>query len=204
MPRTALAVLALFAATLAAASTAGDGAAAAAWDFKSTKAQTAKKRYDEAASRAEQEYARKMGVARDAAAKELGEAMRAATKAGDLDEANRIKQALEELTAELPPPGSGRGLVGRWEVRYSNGVRRAYEVKPDGAVTWTGGGSRGGRGTLRRAEGGWLLPEDGDGNAERWTLSGERLFVEHFHPKQRYPKEPADVLAVGEKPGGKR
>jgi hypothetical protein len=88
-------------------------------------------------------------------------------------------------------------------VRYTNGYRREYEVLPDGTAAWTIP-TRSGRGKLQRDEGGaWLIANDGDGNVERWTLAGDRLFVEHFSPGTRYPKEPANFMAVGSRLGKK-
>ena len=54
------------------------------WDFTSRAAQAAKRKYEDAESKAAQEYNRRVGAARELAIKELGEAMRAATRAGDL------------------------------------------------------------------------------------------------------------------------
>ena len=147
-----------------------------------------------------------MAAAREAAARELNEAMRLATRAGDLDEANKIKRALDDLAQDTPAPaagpgaapGSARGPVGRWDMRYSNGVRRDYEIRPDGTVAWSSS-NRAGKGKVERIENGWLVADDGDGNAERLTLAGDRLFIEHFHPAARYPKQGTDILAVGER-----
>ena len=57
--------------------------------------------------------------------------------------------------------------------------------------------NRGGQGRLQRIEGGWLLPDDGSGNAERIAVTGHRLYLEHFHPASRYPNEITRIRAVG-------
>jgi hypothetical protein len=202
MPRTRAAVIGLLAVALACALGAGDERAG--WDFKSRPAQAAKKKLDELVAKAEEDYFRRVGVAREMASRELTDAMRAATKAGDLDEANKIKQALSDLAGGAPGPGSGRGLVGRWDAKYTNGYRRDYEIRPDGAIAWSEAAGPSGRGKIRREEGGaWLIPDDGAGNAERWTLVGDRVFIEHFHPSARYPKDGANHMAVAARAGKK-
>src|SRR5687767_14264488 len=107
------------------------------WDFQSRAAQAAKRKFEDAALKADQEFARRMTVAREAAVKELVDAMRAATRAGDLDEANKIKAAIAELNEDAPL--ASQGPLGRWVVRYSNGVVRETDIRPDGTVVWVDG-----------------------------------------------------------------
>jgi hypothetical protein len=123
--------------------------------------------------------------------------MRAATRAGDLDEANRIKAAIDELNEASEGAGGGRDPVGRWDIHYSNGVDRTYEIRPDGSVAWTDGDGHRGQGRLQRLDGGWLMAEDSKGNAERIAVAGDRLYIEHFHPASRYPNERTRTMAVG-------
>ena len=171
------------------------------WDFQSRAAQAAKRKFEDAAAKAEQEYARRLNVARETAVKEFNDALRAATRAGDLDEANRVKAAIAELNEDAPV--ANQGPLGRWVVRYSNGVTRETEIRPDGTVAWVDGDRKRGQGRLQRIGGGWLLPDDGNGNAERMVVTADRLYVEHFHPASHYPKEGTRTFAVGTRSPGR-
>ena len=142
-----------------------------------------------------------MSVAREAAVKELTDAMRGAIRAGDLEEANRINAAVAQLNEDAPV--ADQGPLGRWVVRYSNGVIRETEIKPDGTLAWADGDGKRGRGHLQRIRDGWLLPSDGDGNAERIVVAADRLYVEHFHPAAHDPQEPTRTFAVGTRWPGK-
>ena len=169
----------------------------AAWDFRTRPAQAARKRYEEAAARAEQEFSKKIATASETAIKELTEAMKTATRAADLEEANRISAAIDELKVSDPSPASAPSIVGGWRVTYTTGNVRQYRIDPDGSLSWTSDAVQGVvHGRVQRA-GKEVLIDDGKGAVERLTLAGERLFVEHFFPAERFPNNPPRIMAVG-------
>jgi hypothetical protein len=169
--------------------------AATGWEFKSRAAQAAKRRYEEAIGKAEEEFAHRKNVARDAARKDLSDALRAATKAGDFDEGSRIKDALKQLDGLEVARPSRNEIIGRWKVAYTNGHRATVDIGKDGTITWSGGG-RLTRGKVHRVGTDILAKEDVNDVVERLTLSGDRLLFEHFRPGSKYSDDNADIMGV--------
>ena len=163
---------------------------------RSRAASAAKRKYDDAVAKARQEYSRRLETARAAAMNELREAMKAATRQADLDEANRINAVLGQLDQDAPPPSQGSRLTGRWQVRYGNGVQRVYEIRDDGSATWVATGTDAlNRGRFQRS-GSNLVFDEGPLAVERWTACGERCFIEHFDPRSSFPNEFPKTIGI--------
>jgi hypothetical protein len=184
--------------------TVAPGAGAAQGDEpKSAAAKSALRKYEKVAEKAQQTYAREVDAARKAAAAELTTAMKAATRAANLDEANRIKAAIDGLKSDEPAAAAaspaksrgGSGLVGAWQVVYIGGNQHVHEFREDGTVVNT---------FVDQAK--WTAKVERDGDhviakypqfTERYTVAGDRLFVEQFSPGSLYPNLPPSVMAVG-------
>ena len=165
-----------------------------AGSFTSRAARAAHKKYEEAVERAKQDYDRRVEAARKVAESELADAMKAATRHGDLDEANRIKAAVGRLKPNAAVTGSTR-LLGAWQVRYANGIERTYEVRNDGTATWTEAGRAAVVGRFKQVEP-EIVYDENKLAVERWTVVGDRLFIEHFNPASGYPKARPLTLGV--------
>jgi hypothetical protein len=171
------------------------GAAGPAADdrrLKTAAANAALRKYDATVAKAKADYDKAVRPARELAVKELTDAMKAATRAGDLNEANEINAAIAALNAAAQGGADG-GLVGTWDVLYSNGHRRTYKLFPDGTVEWVG--------TRRTAKafqrGGDLLLEIESGKLERLSAWNGRLVLEHYYPATHYPNDPPDQIGFG-------
>lgn len=89
---------------------------------------------------------------------------------------------------------------GRWQVRFTNGKIQDYQLGDEGAVrvtshnwTSTGEGER---------KGGSLVIRYGDERAERWSLVGDQMVVEHWHPASAMDRR-APVVGIGRRPNAK-
>jgi hypothetical protein len=145
----------------------------------------AERRYTEAMGKAREAFTRAaVGAGRERVG-DLEAAQQAALARKDAREVARIDAAIVEARATLAEHSSGfapGSYVGTWEVDYCNGVRRTYTIAADGVVHFREENKRG-------ALGGGLL-DLRDNNIEVVTPVGARLLIEHYHPKETYPKGP--------------
>ena len=164
---------------------------------QSLRAKNALRKFDRAVQRADAARDEAVALAGATLAQELDEALKAAMKAGSLEEANAIKSA-KEARAKSKPRGLAAvaTLDGRWNVIYGNGIKRRYAFKGEHFEWIEKDQTR--PGTLTRDDGAFLL-DTGDGKVERWTPVAERCFVEHFNPKATYPDSDADEFGVAKR-----
>jgi hypothetical protein len=90
--------------------------------------------------------------------------------------------------APFPDRRSRRLPVGRWTVKFANGVIETCEVRSDrtAAVSEPRRSSPG----KAVARGGAVVITFDDDRVERWTARGNRMVVEHWFPASRYPSGP--------------
>ena len=121
------------------------------------------------------------------------------TEAGDHDGALAIRHRVEELKRPPKPDKAKKGpavglrmaeLRGGWIFIFSNDTRHTRKFHGRNEVN---NGAR-----LRRRRGD-LIIEYPQNVIERITLAEGRLFVEHFNPKNTYPKGVPAVLGIGTK-----
>lgn len=75
--------------------------------------------------------------------------------------------------------------VGRWTVRFANGVVEECRIGRDGSVGLVEPGrAAGGRARVDRRA---VVIVYEDDRIERWTTAGPRMTVEHWFPATRYP-----------------
>jgi len=109
--------------------------------FKYPEARAARRAYEEAVRKADEQRARAISAAKRHYIVALDAALKAAMQRGDLKEANKLNTLKEKLEAEIGTAKSGKGpsraLVGVW--RYPNGTTITY--RPDGTyvVSWRRG-----------------------------------------------------------------
>ncbi len=170
---------------------------------RSAAAKAAIRKYDKAMEKAMQAYSREAEIAKKGAATELAVALKAATRAANLEEANRIKAMIEGLDDEVglgngsaPDVRAGKFPHGTWEVTYLNGNRHLYGFDGRGSVRCSLSGRVIHSGKLRREDHDLIATFDGD-IIERFSFAGDRLFVEHFRPANRYPDASASDIATG-------
>ncbi|MEQ8785367.1 MAG: hypothetical protein RIC55_03675 [Pirellulaceae bacterium] len=87
---------------------------------------------------------------------------------------------------EAPPkfgPAELRPYLGKWAIKYTNGISRHYAIAEDGVVYFSEETSES-RLTFREGD---LVVDFGDGKLERLELRGEQLWVEHYLPPSSYP-----------------
>ena len=157
---------------------------------KSAPAIAAERRYAEAMEKAREEFTRMAVPADRKRVADLEAAQQAALAKKDAREVARIDALLAEARAQLAEhtAGSAPGAyVGTWEVAYCNGVRRTYTIAANGTVDFHNERKRG---TLRNG-----LLDLGENNIEVVTPVGDRLLIEHFHPRETYPKG-QPILAI--------
>jgi hypothetical protein len=101
---------------------------------------------------------------------------------------------------ESPPPSQTSLPVGRWSVKFANGVKEVCEVQKDRTASVV---------EPQRTSTGEVAVKNGsvviiyqDDRVERWTLVGQRMVVEHWFPSARFPSG-TPVLGIGEAEGGK-
>ena len=196
-------VLALAVAMLSPGVGSGVGAGGSDGAPKSAAARAALRTYDDAITAARQAYARDADAAKEAATGELGEALKAATRAADLDEANRIKATIEQIAGDDTQVGgeplgarAGKSPKGTWEARFLNGNRHVYEFDGRGGLRSSLDG-RVWKGRVRREGRDLVCVFDGDDALQRFSFAGDRIFVEYFRPADRYPRETATDIATG-------
>lgn len=152
---------------------------------------------------AQQQYDAVVRKAADQFKEKLRLAVPVETKAGNLDKAVALRDEADALDKPGPPLfGDGTEVPlalaafvpGTWDVAYyPNHWRRRYVIQPSGEV-WCDSEKL--KGKIER-KGGFFVLDFGDGKLERLTFAGRRLFVEHYIPKESYPKEPNQV-GIGE------
>ena len=101
--------------------------------------------------------------------------------------------------APLPKKERPIGLpVGRWVVRFENGVVETCEIKKDGAIhVVEPQRNSAGKATLRGRS---VVLECEDDRAERWTRVEGKMVVEHWFPTAAYPHgKPVRGVAEREK-----
>lgn len=177
------------------------------WKFKATAARTAVTKYRRDVARAEQEAERQIKAAREALIQELEKAKKAATKAADLKEANRLDAAIVNLReghAAGRVPG-GR-VSGTWRITYDNGHWHLLEIRDDGQALLLeiDGALTGmpGRVKKHKRTGEIVLVLEGK-SIERLTAVRDRLVVEHFAPPANYPNGDP-VLGIGRRVDGRK
>ncbi len=122
---------------------------------------------------AREKYFDSVKAARDAYAEDLTKVLGELTKAAELDKANEVKSEIDRVARVAVEP---RELAGRWRVYFGKDDFRDYRI--DGRnVVWNLGGK-----DLRmriQAVDGELIVRFPKAY-QRFTLVGDRLFVEHF------------------------
>jgi hypothetical protein len=165
------------------------------WDFKSSAARSAMAKYKRAVVDAEDEL-----VAN------LEEAMKAATRAANLDEANRLKVAISELRGERNADAGEpvEALTGVWRIYFDNAHTHVLEVRGDGQAVLAeiDGHRRDIPGRVRTNQNtGDVLLRLHSGPIERLTLARGRLVVEHYPKPDDFP-EGEPVLGIGRRVAG--
>jgi hypothetical protein len=161
------------------------------WDFKSKPATEAKQRFDQVIKDHRLAYTKAATDAEKDLLKDLKSAMKEATKAADLDDAIKIKVAIEHIEKhgagldKAPVPTKLKLPLGKWQMSNAQGVLGTYDFRIDGTVFWS---------EKSRQATGKAIVKDGaviviykDDRTERLTLSGERMIVEHWFPSSKYP-----------------
>jgi hypothetical protein len=159
-------------------------------------ARGAMRKYDLALKEARDEYDAKTLKARRTAVQELEIAIKDITQAGNLDEANRINALIKDLDAADTGESSTAPLKGKWEVTFNTGARHTYTMR-DGMIVEQRGNEKPSTLKLKR-NGNDVIAESGD-DIERFTVMGNRLVVEVFRPRSRYPNQYAEYVAVGKR-----
>src|SRR5262249_22862084 len=158
----------------------------------------AKRKYDALLKEAETKVARAITDARESLIEDLEATMKEATRAADLDEALKLRAALESIQREV---GSGADRsqlaaclpVGRWSVEFAKGVAETCEIRKDG----TAGVAEPQRTSDGKAviRGGSLVIAYQDDRVERWTPIGPKMVVEHWFPIAKFPSS-TPVLGI--------
>ncbi len=160
------------------------------WDFQSSSARKAKAKFDVARRQAEENFSRAVSTARKALAEDLEAAMKEATQLGNLDEALKLRAALESVRREEAAGGVPGYCppylpVGRWKVDFTNGVGEACEVRKEGTA-FVSEPQRSAEAKVEAKDGTVLLVYRDD-RVERWTPAGHGMIVEHWFPIARFP-----------------
>jgi hypothetical protein len=160
------------------------------WDFQAPAAREAKATFDAARRKAEADFASALSTTRKALVEDLEAVMKEATRAGDLDEALKLRAALESLRKEETAAsrrreGSACLPVGRWSVDFTNGVSEACEIRKEGTASVVEPQRTSG-GRVEARDNSVLIVYDDD-RLERWTPAGNGMIVEHWFPIARFP-----------------
>ena len=120
---------------------------------------------------------------------------------GDARTALAVQQEMERVS---PVGGSGVGkFAGSWTLLYSSGSissKRHYTIASSGVVTWS---DENGKpinvvGKIQAEGTDFTIRFPGDERVERVTLAPNKLLVlEHFAPKESYPKGAPVMYATG-------
>lgn len=112
----------------------------------------------------------------------------------DLGTLDQIEQELGESTEDKP--ADARRLVGKWSVLFNNEASGPIVIPADGVVRRGDGDKRIGKITVERGEFILRLPE---AFVERYTLAGDRLFVEQWAPASTFPQAAPLIFGYGKK-----
>lgn len=192
--RVRIVVFCLLALPLSAMLVKGQGTSGPA-TVKTASVVAARKTFESALAKNREEFASAAAAASKKYEVAIEQGMRAATKAGNLDEANALKAELEDLSGrdflkETSPP------VGTWNLRWSEAAFTKYHFLPDGRVTRELPKSN--VGTLSRT-GSNLIVDFGDQGIARVNLDGERMVVEWWGKRQDFPDRYPTQFGVGNK-----
>ena len=165
---------------------------------KSPKARAAIRKYEKVVERANADRDRAVAAAAQDLRAELDASLKAAMKAGSLEEAKAIEAVGKSLAAPAAKSEKARdlaaSLVGTWDVVCANRMQRTYTIDPQGRIAW---GDR--RAQLVSTPHGVAGPIGFEqGKRERCTsLTDGRLLVEHFAPDSAFPDGPPDQIGLG-------
>jgi hypothetical protein len=149
--------------------------------------ESSRKDFAVAVRKAQSQYDVSVKSAADVLRVRVQAALDRATKEGDLDRALALRSEVQRLGSDSLPlfGASGEVLPGTWRITYHpNGVQRTYVVKSNGEVTCIEANVRG----RLKKDGSSLFLDFEDDRLERLTFVGSRLFLEHFYPKDSFPK----------------
>jgi hypothetical protein len=105
-------------------------------------------------------------------------------------------RALWSKTLPLEVEAAVNGLpVGRWRVKFANGVKEVCEVRGDRTAS-VSEPLRASRGKAEVKDGSVVFVYQDD-RVERWTPVGKRMLVEHWYPGARFPSG-TPVLGIAE------
>lgn len=154
--------------------------------------------YESSVKNAAEEYARKAQAAGDVAVRALEDAKKVAVHHEDLDEANAITAAIQQIRDANPAPPTMLGApTGIWHIAFMNGANRVYRVSPDGSVAWEENGRPGGtRPRLRRTNAGFTV-EFKPNEIDRITFVGDRLYDDNFSPISDFPTKKPSTMGLG-------
>lgn len=147
----------------------------------------ARQQYRDAVRKAQQDHDAAIEAAAAKLRTRLQAAIEQATKARQMDTVKTLLAELESLAPGALPVFGTKGDVvqGTWSVAYhAGGAKRTYVVKAGGEVACA---ELGLSGSIRQ-ENGKLMLDLHDGKLERLTFAGGRMFVEHYDPKDSFPK----------------
>jgi hypothetical protein len=155
----------------------------------------ARQQYRDTVKKAQKDYDATVETAAAKLREHLLTAIQQAAQARQAETTKALSAELETLAAGSLPVFGAKGSVGQgtWRVVYHpSDAKRTYVVKPGGEVACE---ELGLAGKIRQEEGSLMLDLH-DGKLERLTFAGGRVFVEHFDPKESFPR-PAQV-GIGE------
>jgi len=135
---------------------------------------------------------------------DLKQAVKEATQSAELDDAIKIRSAVEFLekrggtTLEsLKSIATVRYPLGKWQMILGTDVVGTYDFRPDGTVFWKQKARQAiAKVTLRD---GVILIVYPDDRTERMTPSGSRLIIEHWFPSSLYPSKFPSTFAYAER-----
>jgi len=171
------------------------------WDFKTKTALEAKRVYDAGVKEAQLAFVKAMNIAEKQLVLDLKQAMKDATQSAALDDAIKIRSAVEFLekrgaTTLESVKGNSAGVrypFGKWQMITSSGpyaptsILGTYDFRSDGTVFWKEKARQAfGKVTIRD---GVILVVYPDDRTERITPSGPRLLIEHWCPSSNYPSK---------------
>lgn len=176
-------------------------------NLKSRQARNAVSSFNRKVDAARKEYDEVVSKEREKMIEELENALKKETTEGNLDEAIKLKSAIESLNQEagVDPMANRKqpGITGLWKLQFSDGLIRYQQFVLRNGNPYT----------LRFREIGGKIDDQGsvevrDGKAyvryqnwailERFTIDGDRLIVEHWNVGtnnsiERFP----ELLCIG-------
>lgn len=110
----------------------------------------------------------------------------------DLGTLDQVEIELGEATDDVA--AHARKLVGKWSVLFNNRATSPIAIPADGVVRRGDGEKLIGKITVERGEMILRLPAD---IVERYTIAGEKLFVEQWAPASTYPQSAPSLFGYG-------